>query len=143
MKRRIYITGMSKDLKTMRDYLWRTSGQIVIHLMKLCMYPDNLSCSHWISEIWTFLNHVDKLKGKNKFPDKDFILKCIWSDIDYNDIVGWQRGLIKEYGPGQQLDIINVYDKCDDYMHWLSDNLSSSGYVSKSHVYHKLHELGL
>lgn len=141
--KRLYIFGMSKNLKSIRNQLTGQSGGIVTHLMKLYKYPDSSAVNHWRGEIFGFIHSISTVKGKNSYPSSDWLFNTIWDNIDYNDIGCWEVGMNKQYGLGIAIKSVIFYELCQNYIRWLSNMLSEYGQVSRQQVYDKLKELGL
>ena len=49
------------------------SKPIIEHLFYLTLDKNNSAANHWKSEIYAFLNEIDKLKNSNKYPKQKFI----------------------------------------------------------------------
>lgn len=144
MKRKftvVPVLGMSKDIRTLRREIERDGENVCIHLLKLGMYPDHLSADHWTQEVYTFFNHIQRVKGKNKFPSASFIFDNTWNS--FSDCVEmWASGLQFDYGLSG-VDVSDISFKIEQYFEWLAISLSSRGSVPRDSVYQKLKELGL
>lgn len=117
------------------------SEEIVVHLIKVLLFPDVQERNHWKKEIWSFLPRISKLKSTNKFPTYKQIYKSLWNS--YEDV-------IFDYIPGILEDIeelpITVDRRCvyyaiQEYMKWLATELSQKGIVSNTAVSTKIEHI--
>ena len=94
--------------------------------------------------MWTNLHSIDLIKGSNKLPKRNFILK--------NTIVPnmkFLRSLVasvidKEFKFSPiPIDYNNLSGLIDNYFDWLAERLSSTRYISPTEVYNKLESIEL
>lgn len=132
------ILCFADDRKTVKAELKSNACELFKTLVKLYLYPNHESVSHWKQEIAAFLNRVSKLKGSNKLPSKEFILKNTWSI--YEDLVpNMVKPTIEDYGPTEvKINVIELHSKCKLYFDWIAEELSSNGLVSNKSIYEKL-----
>lgn len=118
---------------------------LMMHLIKLWMFPGASEVNHWRNEVYSFLNQVPRLKGVNKFPSSEFIFNSTFvpneSCIDdlYEDVYD-------DYTDNHTLDRTNcdaMHQVIEDYYIWISDILSKRGVVSHKKVLQELEILGL
>lgn len=64
---------MSESTKEVRRQITSKMEQLDKHLLTLILFPDCNSKKHWMTGVYTFLNSVDKLKNRRKWPP----YKCI------------------------------------------------------------------
>lgn len=138
----MYIYAFSKKMKDIAADLDEKSEQIILHLIKLQLYPDNTAVSHWRQEVYNFLHSVPSLKGSSKLPSSQFIMKYTW-EYDKKWMPSYIKNVIGEYGtPKSYIDNNQLSSTCEDYFTWLADKLSTEKLVSKPEVYEKLKSIG-
>lgn len=143
--RAIPILGFSYSRSKIAEDLEDNVQPIMTHLIKLWRYPNSDSVSHWRQEIYNFLNRTRRLKGSNKYPSANFIMKNTY-DVNKSDISKWLNGVSRVYdGKFEPTSIRNDADlmneRIKEYFKWLADVLSVDGYVFPEDVYSKLKEL--
>lgn len=138
---KIYVTANAEKRSEISKYLKSQTRQVIIHLLKIFLFPHNQSMHHWCTEVTSFLTDIDVLKGKHKFPDKNFILRNTW-EYKEDCIKPYAETLIRQrfYGEPECL-VEEVYDKIFQYFNWLAERLSTDGFVDSTAVYKKLNEL--
>lgn len=131
---------LQRDLK---QDLYDKSSQCEDHLIKIFLFPEASAYNHWVTEVYSFLHDVKKLKGKNKRPSAKFILDHTWGYWE-DTILDYIPTFFKDYPrlkavPESKYQLI--YDNIYEYMKWLSEELSRVGRVSRFDVKSKLDEL--
>lgn len=140
MKR--YVYAMSKSRKDIGDDLEQGCDMLILHLIKLRMYPDVEDCHHWRKEVAEKLHRVDSFKGSHKLPSAEFILhntidvhlprlsKYIHvAEVDYDCSTStFDPNILKN-------DII-------DYFTWLANELANDGVVAYTDIIHYLENHG-
>lgn len=141
----MYIYAFSKKLKDIAADLDEKSEQIIIHLIKLYLYPENDSVLHWRQEVYNFLYTIPSIKGKNKLPSADFIFKNTW-ETGKQWLSSYINHVIGEYGyPDSDTDYSpqEISNVCEAYFTWLSEMLSTNKIISRQDVYAELSALGM
>ena len=143
--RAIPILGFAYSRSKVAEDLEANVRSIIRHLIKLWRYPDSGSVSHWRQEVYSFLYEVGRLKGSNKYPSANFIMKNTY-EVNKSDISKWLSGVSRIYdGKVESTSIRNDIDlmneRIKEYFKWLADVLSTDGYVFPEDVYSKLKEL--
>ena len=128
---------MSESQRTIAADIRAASASIVEHVIKLALYPDAQECNHWRHEVYTFLNKVDRLKGKNKYPKKDFIYRWLST---HNDIIdSFVAQITSDYAEDPKIiPISKLTAVVEEYQKWLSSELSTRGFVTSKDVYAEL-----
>lgn len=138
---KIYIKAFSKPQKEIMSKLDSATPEVILHLMKVCLWPNVDSQNKWQHEVWSNLNKVDKLKSCNKYPSAEFIFNNTW--VPNNDTIS-DRVLVlmedMEESP-IRFKAANLYEAIKAYFTWLSTQLSELGIVSEESVRNKLEEL--
>lgn len=138
--KRMIVYAMSRKLRDIGDDLDNKGKPLIRHLIKIALYPDHTSLNHWIDEIYSFLNQIDTYKGKNKAPSSDFIYNNLYSKGNYRYLYKWIKVIKQDYGDSDVSDY-QVEQFVQNYIIWLSEELSDNLVVSKSSIRHKLMEL--
>lgn len=130
----IYIRSMSEYQSEIYRSITNNVPELDKHIMKLMLFPDYEGCDHWISEVYSLVNSVKKLKGKNKFPSAKFIKKALSVCNDMLDalleqVKDEESELSTEYVPFK-----SIVSGIEMYQDWLASQLSSRGVVTKSNV---------
>lgn len=145
MKEYIYAQAIQK--REVQTRLAMSLVQLIEHLLKLYLMPDNSARNHWQGEIYGFIHTVEKLKCSNKYPSSQELFDWTYSKIQ--DLVtdkSWMTDAVNDicdqYGV-EAVDTIDVIMKefdeiCIDYFEWLACNLSTKGRVTNRSVYMKL-----
>lgn len=125
----IYIRAMSEYQKEIRRELSAKGKQVLRHLICCILYPDVTDYPHWKDEIVAFIADVDKVKGRNRWPNASFIKEAISTQNDMIDAVIKQVKLKKrEYTPRQIADG-EVLRGVEQYQDWLATTLSKDGII--------------
>lgn len=139
----MYIYAFSKKLKDIAADLDEKAEQIIIHLIKLYLYPNNESVSHWRKEVYSFLYTIPSVKGKSKLPPASFIMRYTW-DVDKQWLPSYIKHVVGEYGsPDFEYIENDISDICEAYFTWLADKLSTEKILSRTDVYNELENLCL
>lgn len=118
----------------------RSKSSIVIeHLIKVFMYPDSNGRNYWKQKIHAAMSRVPKLKRTKKYPESKNILKYSWN-VWKDSIDDMIQVIETDYGPSN-IDSTMVYNKIYEYLDWLADKLTSSGYVTSKQIYIKIDSL--
>lgn len=137
----IYIRSMSEAQTEIYRDIRNASDQITMHILKLLLYPTSSYVDHWMHEIWSFLYIVKKLKGKNKWPEADFIKKAMSTG---NDIIPQFMAVVMDEESELEPTWIDPDDALaciEAYQDWIAFELSSYGVVRQSDVKAKLKEI--
>lgn len=133
------IFAMADTKSNIAAKLEGTTLQIVKHIIKIYLYPEHSAVNHWKTEIYGFLHTIPRIKRKNTFPTKEFILRETIG-INRDTIPLWVENVIDDYGASNK-DVNNVMAAIYDYYSMLAEELSRSGDISKQKVYTKLTEI--
>ena len=137
----IYIKSMSEAQTEIYRDIRDASDQVVLHILKILMFPDSKYVDHWMHEIWGFLFRVKKLKGKNRFPKPDFIKKAMSTSNDMiPELMSVVLDLESELEP-TWVDSDVALECIEAYQNWLASELSAHGVVNQSAVKAKLKEI--
>ena len=127
------------------------SRPIVVHLIKIYLWRDTTYKNHWISELNGFLNSVPKLKGKNRYPKSKDLYRWLWTEsrkenfsktlYSVIDQVDMGEGEFKDLKRPDGVDIDKVKMFVEEYMMWISQELSVSGEIMLSEIRSKIDSL--
>lgn len=137
----IHVKAFSKSQKDIMSKLDSATPEVILHLMKVWLWPNVESQNKWQHEVWSNLNNVDKLKSNNKYPSAEFILNNTW--VPNNDTIS-DRVLVLMEDMEElpiRFKINNLYKALKEYFIWIATQLSESGFVSEKSIRDKLEEL--
>lgn len=141
------ILAMSKADRDIRSDLYSNSKPMMKHIIKLMLYPDTEYCQGWRTEIYKFVNDIEKRKATNRYPDKEFIMKCFRCYYDVLDNYADQIKSDMQFDGctivPKHFTTVEIVKVVDDYCQWLAAKLSTSGKVTNQEVHSYLAELGL
>ena len=137
-----YIYAMSKSRRDVGATLEQGCDELILHLIKLRVFPAADAVFHWRQEVAEKLHRCDTFKGSHKLPSVKFILQNTYQvhesridryihivSMDYDeDMHSYDRDVLKQ----------DIYD----YFEWLANELSQYGRVAYQDIYNKLEELG-
>lgn len=137
----IYIRSMSEAQSRIYDKLAEHSWGIDEHLIKLLLLPNCKEAEHWKREIVKFVDRVDKLKGKNRYPSAKFIKKCLSVHNDMtSDLLRKVRSELKE--PNKRpVTSDEVSCVLEQYQDWLASELSAHGLIDYDSAYEVIDEI--
>lgn len=118
------------------------SDNIIHHLILCCLYTNNQEYNHWKKEIFSSLNHINKLKN-NKYPTKKQLDKWILSG--FNDTLNSQidimiKSIMNDYTQ-INYDKNKIVNVIFSYFDWLLNELSINGIVYNQDIYDKIDSL--
>ena len=118
------------------------------HLIKIYYYEDFPEYhSGWLTSIRKGLEHVSKIKGKNKYPSFDSLYKLLWED---------EEATLQDFHNNTVTDINKSYDKLPkitnsnfegvkDFMQkfteWSCHKISEKGSIDANETQQKIYEL--
>ena len=153
---RFSVFSMAQPREKIEKYLMDKMNSIVIHLLKLYFYRDTMARGKWKMDIYAFCNRIYLLKGKNRYPMKEFIYFYIWksyADAYLKTYDSWINDVITfltEDDKNVYIDISVIannyrreetYHFINDYMLWLAEKLSVKGSVEATEVRSELDKL--
>ncbi len=133
-----YIIAMSRSRQEIANKIADASTEIDMHIIKLLLYPNIRTCSHWKQEVVNFLYAVDRLKGSNKWPSEKFIYEYLSC---HNDILSNYKMIVEEdYEELKPSDISiqSIEQAVVEYQRYLAHELSNNGIISRKFAYSKL-----
>lgn len=133
------IFAMADTKSNIAAKLEGTTLQIVKHIIKIYLYPEHPAVNHWKTEVYGFLHTIPRIKRKNTFPTKEFILQETIG-VNRSVIPLWVENVVDDYGESDR-DESNVMAAIEDYYSMLAEELSYRGDISKQKVYAKLTEI--
>lgn len=149
----LVIKEFADSKKEIERELKSKSYNVIEHLLKLYLMPNNINRNHWKQEIATFLNFVNKFSHNNKYPTEKQLLNWTYYkwQAEINDtyfMKSWITDLEEDYA---DLDknanydlnkIIKEFDSiCDIYFNWLCKELNRLGRINRNEIYKKLDEI--
>ena len=145
-KRLIYedlITEMAHSRKDIAMQLANKSSPVFIHLVKYYYVEDKNLLSHWIDEIYSFLNDVDLIKKTKEFPTKEFIIKNTYY-VHYDSICKKQNKILDKYKNKikKPFDNNKLLEFIKHYFEELAQILSTEGYATHNDIGNILTKLG-
>lgn len=137
-----YIYAMSKSKRDVSADLEQGCDELILHLIKLRMYPDAQECNHWRKEVAEKLHRVDSFKGSHKLPNVAFIMQNTFdvhehripkyihiAEVDYDyDSVSFDRGIL--------------IDDIRDYFEWVANELQADGRIAYADIITHLKDNG-
>lgn len=120
-----------------------------IHLIKIYLWRDTVYKNHWIKEVYSFLCRVPKLKKKG-YPKVKDLFEWLWLEDKENfndiidDIIEQSKDGEDEYKNLKTPENVNYRDIeefVSGYMMWISKELHSKGFVSKSKISNSIESL--
>lgn len=128
MKR--YIYAFAKSRKDIGDEIEDGVRELILHLIKLKLYPNSRDIHKWRREVAEKLHKVSKLKGRHTFPEYEFIMKNSWWEYD-KQVPYFIRMIQDDYGkPTEHTDVYELTFCIEDYFIWLCSRLCRIGEVS-------------
>lgn len=119
--------------------------EVITHIAKLYLFPNNINKNHWQREIYAFISQVPKLKHSKKFPTAKWIVdKTIGEYTDRLDVFEANLLFLKNSGiPNmrENATALELYEICQSYMNWLAEKLSTRGLVFEDEVKTQLTKL--
>ena len=137
----MYIYSMSRKLKDIGADLDSKARTLILHLIKIVLYPYHKAQNHWFQEIYSAINDIDYIKGNNILPKSDFIYRNITTN-HLNKLNRYIDIILKDYG-NIDCSITNedIRFYIQEYCRWLSTILSEDGVVSRTDVYQHLTDI--
>ena len=118
------------------------------HLIKIYYYEDFPEYhSGWLTSIRKGLEHVSKIKGKNKYPSFDSLYKLLWED---------EEDTLQDFHNNTVTDINKSYDKLpkitnsnfegdkdfmQEFTEWSCNKISEKGSIDANETQQKIYEL--
>lgn len=149
---RLFVTELADSKKDLERSLKPITDNIIWHLFKLYLMPNNINRNHWKREIASFLNKVSKLTGSNKYPTAKQLYAWTynkWWDVitDTSYMKVMVRDILDEYTDIEEIrktypQICEEFNFiCESYFKWLCEGLSEIGIVARADIYNKIDEL--
>lgn len=141
MMRKIY--SMSRSKSDIGDTIEQGTRELILHLIKLWMYPDSYNKPKWRKEVAAKLNQVDSFKGSHRYPSAKFILDNSWK-VHQKHLAYYIDIIEDDYGDTTRDDesFLDLKDRIDEYFEWVAEELSIHGQVSYKMIYTELEILG-
>lgn len=136
-----YIKSFADTSSQIKSDLRGSTRVVMNHLIKIWLYPSAREQNHWKSEVAHALNDVPKMKGKNRFPKFEFLMKNTWNvyEDSLENRIDAIMSDMKE--TPIEFDSENLYYSIHDYFSWICENLSKSGIVTNTKVYEEIEKL--
>lgn len=136
---KLFVSEFAENRQEIERELKSKTWPIIKHLAKCLIMKDSNTYNHWKKEIVNFIDHVDKLKGKNKLPNKTQIFDWTYGKVcdcmNNYYLTNFFHELEDDYSMTIYTDyetLTSVLDKlCYSYFTFLADNLSTYGYLDK------------
>lgn len=132
----------AKSRSDIFDTLENSADQLIEHLIKIAMFQENGNLKHWRDELGGFVNRIPKMKGKNQLPSKEFIYHAL-TDYEYNRLDATIENVQFLYKNAKPVTTSKQFIRkyIDEYMNWLSEELSTKGFVYASRCSYVSQEL--
>ena len=139
----MYVSALSNSKKELANAIEDRSDMIFIHICKLLLYQHSAYCDHWMHEIYGFMPRMKKLKKTNKLPSREFISNIMLENLDGMVFQFMAEAIADEddYDYDESVSAEVVQEVCRKYVTWLSEKLSTTGFVTNAEVKAKLSEL--
>lgn len=142
--KKIKIQEFAYSLSKAEKEITSSSQESFFHIIKLLIFNSPENYNHWRKEVWSNFHDVPLLKGKNRYPEANFIYKCIWrrNGDRIPDIIKYLKK--SEAGlPLKDYDISHIESVLSKYFKWLSKKLEEDGLVASTEIYAELDKLGV
>lgn len=136
-----YIRAMSESQSRIYDKLTEQSWKVDEHIVKLLLLPDCQEANHWKREIASFIDHVNKIKNTNKWPDAKFLKKCLSTHNDAADALLYKVSGDLTDANQRLISEEDIVEALEAYQDWLSRELSLHGAIHYSDAYSVLDEI--
>lgn len=125
------VFAMSKRQKDLLDDINNSAYQVYMNLIKIYVFRDELTVSHWKHELVASLSHIPSLKSSKKYLNHSAIYRALTTDEDkrLNKLF---RAAISEEQTLQPIIFIpsdNLESFIHEYIRWLSAELEDQGIV--------------
>jgi len=139
---------MAETDREIKFKLSKSAEMIIEHFYKIYYMPLSDSKNHWITEIYSFINKVNKRKSTNKLPSKEYIYNSMFGNIE--DIFDNVHETTLDYicteydlpmdieGPEDKVILFNLLK---DYFQWVAEELNTNGYLKLNEVRNKISQL--
>lgn len=118
--------------------------QLILHLFFVYEIKDD-AFENYIDEIYLLLPNISKWQKTNKFPTKEFIMNVLWDEWqDIRDNISFtllDMTKIKYRNFNETTVDKEFYDFVFAYFSWVSQELSTKGFVRLQDVHNKINEL--
>ena len=135
-----FLIEQAKSKNNIENQLYAIGDEIVYHLIKLFLFPNNESKLHWIKELYAFLPRISKMKSTNTYPSSSFIYAYLFGDNE-DTFIEQAESYIDEALIKDDLEVIignvnllKLRDYIKNYCTWLSCNLSSKGFITLQEI---------
>ena len=136
MKR--YIYGFSKSRREIGAKVEDGVRQLILHMIKLRLYPTKCDVLKWRMEVAEKLHEVSMLKGSHKYPSVQFLLDHTWN-LHKTRLSYYTHIITSDYGaPSTYIDSYTLYEDVEKYFIWLCNMLSKHGVVSYKEICNEL-----
>ena len=145
--RKFSLLEQAAPKKKILDELYASNRYIITHLLCIYLWYDTEYVTHWKKEVYTAMSDIPKMKHNNKFPNKEVIYNNTFGVIEdvfldrfdhYIELVSLKEDKLEL---PHNLNPRKVKNYLEDYFIWLSDKLSTKGYVSLSEVNNEIDNL--
>lgn len=137
---------LAKHKSDVEDKVTDKSEEMIEHLIKIYIWRDTTYKGHWCGEVKGLLSSVKRLKGKGKkkYPKNKDIYKWLWRENDNKidkmideAIYSAEKGLegYENLRKPRRVDKEDIKSFVNNYMIWLSNELSKNGIVTSNEVY--------
>lgn len=148
---KIYIKGQAQPKSKVLDKIEDKVIQVMQHLAYLYLFEDAQDRNHWKHEIWQFISMMPKIRigAKVRYLKPDEFLQGTYcqhnNQHDFEFVLESAPELKQNYIPNADKihDTSRFKEICDEYFHWLADQICIHGNIRPSECYTKLDGLGL
>lgn len=129
MFKRIYGQAMSR--RDAAAHFDSKGPQLVKHLIKLYMYPNSDSVNHWKNEVLEFCSESVYLKGHKSFPKSSMIYEELWGKRRHmiSRLVQHVKFREADLKPRSNYSEVDLLTRIDDYINWVSIELSKNEFL--------------
>ena len=139
MKTSMY--GRYKFRKDVSVDLEQGTRELILHLIKLYLYPTSAAVGKWRKGVARNLHSVNPLKVSHKLPSMQFIFDNTWS-IHKKYLSNYVKTILNDYGYTSKIDYRELYNDIQCYFLWISKQLSIRSRVPYNEIYTHLQKLG-
>lgn len=161
LEQKYKIQEMADDLQSIKKDIKDSRLQLLTHLVKIYFWSDvTTDYNHWKGEVFSFLNHMPLIKGKNKYPNYKQLMnwgfqtslesirdqlsiyvKRAYNDENKPESIKRRKGVKLEI---PKYDENKLKQFMSEYINWLCEELSNplnKGVADEDKIYDRIDKL--
>jgi len=117
------------EISDVKNNFMHYAPDVIEHLIKIWLNPNHESVNHWISEVYSFMPRVLRLKGKC-IPSEKLVMKYTYKG--FADLIpGFADETIQKCGQEKELDLKALNRWVKAYFKWYHYALDENGRASE------------